>query len=310
MKKATLIATALILTLSSCQNEEKRNAEKPKPEPQEITKVAGIARIEPENGLLYIYANSMGTIINMPLKENEVVQKGEMLIGLDTKEDVAQLALEESKIKHHIATVNSANENLKSIHVDLQKAKEDLTLNNKLFSAKAITLQTLNDSKSKVQKLTTEYNKQLAVIEQIKSEKTEIDANTNYKKILLSEKSINATQNGKILEWSVNLGDYITVGQKLGRFAPEGALIAVTEVDELFADKVRLGMKADVLSQLDGHKIGEGEVIFVADFLKKKSLFSDENVEEDRRVRTVKIRLTPTSKAIINARVDCIITLK
>jgi len=93
---------------------------------------------------------------------------------------------------------------------------------------------------------------------------------------------------------------------KLNELQNEGAVI----VDELFADKVRLGMKVDVLSQLDGHKIGEGEVIFVADFLKKKSLFSDENVEEDRRVRTVKIRLNPTSKAIINARVDCIITLK
>jgi HlyD family secretion protein len=39
-------------------------------------------------------------------------------------------------------------------------------------------------------------------------------------------------------------------------------------------------------------------------------LFSDENTVEDRRVRTVKIRLSPQSSAIINARVDCIIKVK
>lgn len=308
MKQIILIGIAFMLSLSDCQNENKE-VEKHQTEPQEITKVVGIARIEPENGLLYIYANSTGTIINMPYKENAVVQKGDLLIGLDKKEDVAQLAQEQSKIKSHTSAVNSANESLKSIQADLQKAKEDAALNAKLFSAKAITLQTLNDSKAKVQKLTTEYNKQLAVIEQVKSERTEIDANINYKKLMLSEKSITATQNGKILEWNVHSGDYITVGQKLGRFAPEGPLLAVTEVDELFANKVQLGMKADIISQLDGQKIGEGEVVFVADFLKKKSLFSDENMVEDRRIRTVKILLTPTKKAIINARVDCVIKL-
>ncbi len=299
-----------MLGVSACKNKEKQLEENPISDPQEISKVTGIARIEPENGLLYIYAHSSGTIVNMPHSENDMVQKGDLLIGLDEKEDAAQLALEQSKISNHLASINAAKGNLMTINVDLEKAKADEKLNIELYAAKAITLQTLNDSKAKTQKLTTQYNLQLAEIEKVKSQRKEIDANIHHKKVLLAAKSIRATRNGKILEWDVSPGDYTTTGQKLGLFAPEGALIAVTEVDELFADKVQIGLKADVISQLDGQKIGEGEVVFVADFLKKKSLFSDENVVEDRRVRTIKIRLTPDSKAIINARVDCVINLK
>lgn len=310
IKQITLCGMAVMFAISSCKTEGKTEEEITNVVPQKITKVVGIARIEPENGLLYVYANSTGTIVNMTHKENDIVEKDAVLITLDQKADLAQLAMEKSKITSHSASVIAAEETLKTVNADLQKAKEDVALNEQLFAAKAITKQALNDSKVKAKKLIAEYNKQIAEVKKVKSQRTEIDATIKYKSILLSQKNITAPLKGKILQWDVHLGDYINSGQKLGQFAPEGPLVAVTEVDELFADKVQLGMKADILSQLDGQKIAEGDVVFVADFLKKKSLFSDENEVEDRRVRTVKIRLTPESKAIINARVDCIIKLK
>lgn len=299
-----------VLLFPSCKEDAKQESTITNNAPKEITRVLGIAKIEPENGLLYIYSNSNGTTTSMPYKENAVVKQGVVLIGLDSRSELSQIDVEKSKITAHNAAVAFAGENLKTINADLQKAKEDAALNEKLFVAKAITEQVLNDGKAREQKLITEYNKQLADIQQSKSKRSEIDANINYRNVLLAEKVITAPQNGKILQWDIHPGDYIAAGQKLGQFAPEGALVAVTEVDELFADKVQLGMKAEIISQLDGQKLGEGEVIFLADFLKKKSLFSDESVVEDRRVRTVKIRLSPASKAIINARVDCIIKLK
>lgn len=310
IKFCSIISMVSLIAFSSCKNENKEEAIASNSSPKEITKVVGIAKVEPENGLLYIYSKGSGTIVSIPHKENEKVKQGTLLIGLDNKAELSQIAIEKSKITSFNSSVVYAEENLKTINTDLQKAKQDVLLNEKLFSAKAITEQSLNDSKAKVIKLNADYNKQIADINQVKSKRAEIDANINNKSVLLSDKNIKAPLDGKILQWDVHIGDYITAGQKLGQFAPEGALIAVTEVDELFADKVKLGMKAEIISQLDGQKIGEGEVVFMAEFLKKKSLFSDESVVEDRRVRTVKIRLAPDSKAIINARVDCIIKLK
>jgi HlyD family secretion protein len=305
-----LFCIVMALSVISCKKTEQEAIQVVKTESKKIKKVFGIGKIEPEYGLLYIYANSDGKIVNIHHKENEIVNRNTVLISMDTKIENAQIALEKSKITAHTSSVIYAEKNLKSINVDLQKAKEDLLVYENLFVANVTTEQLLKDNRAKVQKLLAEYNKQLAEIEQVKSKRYEIDANINYKNVVLRDRIVTATHSGKVLQWDVHIGDYISAGQKIGQFAPKGALVVVTEIDELFAQNVQIGMKADILSQLNGQKIGDGEVVFLADFLKKKSLFSDENTVEDRRVRTAKIRLSPQSKAIINSKVNCIIIIK
>ena len=313
MKKnhISIIASVAILLFASCSNkDEQKNKKVESTAPNEITQVVGIARIEPEKGLLYIYSNANGKIESVNAIENDVVKQNSVLITLTQQTDEAELSMEKSKIASQNSAIESAEASAKAIQSDLQKAKADVELNEKLLAAKAITAQTLNDSKAKYDKLLFEYNKQLAGVNETKNKLTEIEANIKYKSAIINDKIIKAPFNGKVLQLDVHNGDYITTGQKLGQFAPEGSLVAVTEVDELFADKIKTGMKAEIISQLNGEKIGEGEVVFVAEFLKKKSLFSDETTIEDRRVKEVKIRLKSDTKIAINNRVDCIIKLK
>jgi HlyD family secretion protein len=313
MKKnhISIIASVAILLFASCSNkDEQKNKKVESTATNEITQVVGIARIEPEKGLLYIYSNANGKIESINAIENDVVKQNSVLITLTQQTDEAELSMEKSKIASQNSAIESAEASAKAIQSDLQKAKADVELNEKLLAAKAITTQTLNDSKAKYDKLLFEYNKQLAGVNETKNKLTEIEANIKYKSAIINDKIIKAPFNGKVLQLDVHNGDYITTGQKLGQFAPEGSLVAVTEVDELFADKINTGMKAEIISQFNGEKIGEGEVVFVAEFLKKKSLFSDETTIEDRRVKEVKIRLKSDTKIAINNRVDCIIKLK
>ena len=310
MKKiyqAIMIGLAFAM-LPSCTN-QKPDLTEEEATPAKIDKVVGVARIEPEKGLLYIYSTANGKIQSINADVNENVKQEAVLVSLENATDAAQLNIEESKILTQKAVIRSAEINANAILSDLQKAKEDVVLNEQLFAAKAITEQTLNDSKAKASKLQIEYQKQLSDVEQAKNKMAEINASVQYQQTVIASKQIKAPFDGKVLQWDIYKGDYVTVGQKLGQYAPDGALIAKTEVDELFAEKVKTGMKADIISQLNGEKIGEGEVVFVAGFLKKKSLFSDENTVEDRRVKEVKVRLKPETQIAINNRVDCIIYL-
>ncbi len=308
---ASIIATLGLAVFTSCSDtEEQSRKDSQTTAPPEITRVVGVARIEPEKGLLYIYSSASGKIESIQADENAIVNQDEILVSLEQVTDLAQLNQERSKISYQESAIQSAEANANAIQSDLQKANEDVTLNEKLLTARASTEQTLNDSKAKVAKLLFEYKKQQAEVSQTKNKMDEINANIQYKKAVMAEKQIRASFDGKILQWDVQKGDYINAGQKLGQFAPKGALVAVTEVDEVFADRVSIGMKAEIISQLDARKIGEGEVVFIAGFLKKKSLFSDENAVEDRRVREVRIRLNPTSQIVINNKVDCAIYLK
>ena len=313
--KNLFIISALICLLSSCSNNEKNSAASLQSDSTQsvqldIRKVTGVARIEPEKGLLYIYANANGRITKILAEENQQLAQGSVLLTLDNATDKALLEVEESKISAQISAIEASKQNEASLKNDLEKSQSDFALNKQLFEAKAITQQALTDSKAKVEKLSMDYAKAVAEKNQQVNKMEEIKANVNYRKNILAEKQLRTISSGKILQWDVHNGDYVTPGQKLGQFAPDGALVAVTEIDELFQDKVKEGMKADIFSQLNGEKIATGTVVYMADFLKKKSLFSDDNTVEDRRVREVKVRLNSNSKTIINSKVDCHIYLK
>jgi HlyD family secretion protein len=310
MKKVNqlLKISLAMLLLASCSN-EKKESKSTAVSPVKIDKVEGIARIEPEQGLLYIYSSANGTIENVNTSVNDKVKEGNVLINLENSTDIAQLNMEESKISSQKSTIQSAEMNANATLTDLKKAERDVSLNEQLFAAKAITEQTLNNSKAQVNKLQLDYKKLLSDKELAKNKLVEINAGIQYQKAVVGLKQIRAPYDGKVLQWDVHKGDYVTTGQKLGQFAPDGALIAKAEIDELFAGRIKTGMKAEIISQLNGEKIADGEVIFVGGYLKKKSLFSDENTVEDRRIKEVFVRLNTESKTTINSRVNCIIFL-
>ena len=81
-------------------------------------------------------------------------------------------------------------------------------------------------------------------------------------------------------------------------------------VDELLANRVQPGQKAVVRAIGTDKVLAEGDVIYAAPLLKKKSLFAETAGEqEDRRVREVKILLHDPKNLLLNARVECEISL-
>lgn len=307
--KFFLITSLLVCGFCSCTNNNGKSKEQAVIH-TEIESITGVARIEPENGLLSIYANSNGRINKIAALENQQIAEGSPLLILDNTVEKALLDVEQSKISTQSAAIEAATRNAESVKNDLDKATSDLRLNEQLFEAKGITLQALNDSRANVEKLTNDYAKAIAGQKEQASKMNEVKTNVNYRQALLNERVLNSAFAGYVLQWDVHNGDYVTQGQKLGQFAPNGPLAAVTEIDELFEDKVKIGMKAEVFSQLNGERIATGTVVYIANYLKKKSLFSDDNTVEDRRVKEVKVRLDDHSKVVINSKVDCTIYLK
>jgi HlyD family secretion protein len=277
---------------------------------QQATKVVGVARIEPENGIIDLKAGTDGKIISLLVKENDVVKKGQLLAVTDNSIYEAQLTQSAAKLQTQQAVIKTAQAQSTTIKTDWENAQRNYELNKKLFASKALTQDELDNSLYKMNKLQKDFEKTLADINQAKAKIGELNADINYYKTNLNQKRITASADGKILSLDVKAGYYVSANAKLGDFAPAGDIIAVTEVDEIFADRVSPGMKAEVQSQSTGEVLGKGEIVFVAAYLKKKSLFEDETTKEDRRVREVHIRLEPGSKVLIGARVDCIIFLK
>lgn len=296
-------AKEVALKLDSLKNAETTN-----------NRILGVARIEPELGIMNILAGTSGRISAVLIKENDDVQKGQQLVNIETTEEKAQLAQAKSKIGSQKALIQANKANLEAIEVDFENAQETYNRDVKLYAIKGQTKQILQESKTAMDKLAKDIDAAKATIKQSKSTIGELNADINFSRTVIKQKKVTAPVVGKILVLPIKIGEYVGVETQIAEFAPAGAYIAKTEVDELFADRVQLGQKAFILSQSTGDTLATGIVSFVAEYLKAKSLFKDQNTEqEDRRVREVHIRLNERAdgkKPLIGSRVDCLINLK
>lgn len=291
------------LKLDSLKNAETTN-----------NRILGVARIEPELGIINILAGTSGRISAVLIKENDDVKKGQPLINIEIAEEIAQLAQAKSKIGTQEAFIQANKAKLEAIEIDFRNAQETYERDAKLYAIKGQTKQILQESKAKMDKLEKDMDAAKATIKQSKSTIGELNADIKFSKTVINQKKVTAPVAGIILVLPIKIGEYVNFETQIAEFAPAGAYIAKTEVDELFAERVQLGQKAFILSQATGDTLATGKVSFAAKYLKVKSLFKDQNSEqEDRRVREVHIRLDEKAdgkKPLIGSRVDCLINLK
>jgi HlyD family secretion protein len=277
-------------------------------------RVLGVARIEPEKGIINIIAGTSGRILSVLINENDDVRKGQPLLTIETAEENAQLKQATSKIAAQKAIIETNKANIEAIKINFENAKETYERDVKLYAIKGQTQQAVQNSKATMDKLEKDVDAAKANLGESNSKIGELNADINYFKTVVKQKKVIAPFAGKILVLPVKKGEYVGNDTQIAEFAPAGAYIAKTEVDELFAERIKLGQKAYILSQLNGDTLATGVVSFAAEYLKTKSLFKDQNKEqEDRRVREVHIRLDAKAdgkKPLIGSRVDCLINLK
>jgi len=162
-----------------------------------------------------------------------------------------------------------------------------------------------------VQDLRQQIRASEAQVKQTQGRIRELRADIDYASTVAGQKTVKAPANGTLLSLDAKVGQYLTNSQSIGDFAPAGPLVAVTEIDELFALQVQPGQKAYVRPQGSTERLATGTVILASPYLRKKSLFSDNAASlEDRRVREVRVQLDNPGKVILGARVECILDVR
>lgn len=276
-----------------------------------IQQIIGIARIEPAGEVITINAETNGFVEAVQFAENQQVQAGDVLVRLAAAVERAQLQQAQSRIKTQQAVIVAAQATLAALEVKLANAQNTYQRNLKLAQGNAATAQTVDDSKYAVEDYQKQIAAQQANLAQQQARLEELRADIGLSQTQLEQKTLRAPLTGTFLSCTVKPGNYITSTTVLGEFARPGDYLALTEVDELYALRVKLGQKAFVRNQGTRTVLATGQVVYVAPYLKKKSLFSDsaDNLE-DRRVREVKVQLDNSAKVLIGSRVECVIELQ
>ncbi len=311
MKNISIIFLLFLISCGSPKNEEQKKQAQDKKIETDIDKIVGIANIEPAGKILPLTSEINGIITEILVKANDTVRAGQTIMMLDYKVESAQLSQAKSKLNTQQAVINSAQANVSSLEVRLANAKSNFDRNQNLFNGGAATQQTLDDSRFQFQQLQKDIQASQATIAQQQGRLSELQSDVNYYQTLVDRKLIKAPTNGKILSIDTKIGASITNNSTLGDFAPAGNLIAITEIDELFANKIKIGQNAHIRPQGTTEILGKGKVIFTAPYLKKKSLFADkaENLE-DRRIREIHVELEKNDNILIGSRLECVIFIK
>ncbi|MDX1907426.1 MAG: efflux RND transporter periplasmic adaptor subunit [Bacteroidia bacterium] len=275
-----------------------------------ISQIVGIANIQPLAEIIPITPEAAGKIVRIGAAEGVRVEKGSVLLELDHTVEGAQVDQASAKLATQQAVISTQQATIASLRVRLDQARTTHERNVKLHAGNALTLQQLQDSEAAWKTLEQDLAGASAALQQQERRLKELQTDVAYFKTLVQKKYVFAPLSGSVLALDAKLGEYVQPAVQVGEFAPEGNLMAITEVDELFASRVSIGDKAYIRPQGGEDTIATGRVVFAAPYLKKKSLFSDGAANlEDRRVREVRVELNPAQGLLIGARVECVILI-
>jgi multidrug resistance efflux pump len=308
MRPAFFISLPL-LTLMSCGG-------KPEPPPAPTAPVTapelvmGVANIEPLARTLDLTAEATGIVDRILVQPNDTVQQGDTLLVLRNALERAKSDQKAAALTTQRNAVDAATEEIASAKADLDLATAELQRSEALFTSGAATAQDRDQKRADAGKKAAQLRALEARQREASAKVRELEADLRSSHADLGRTIVLAPADGLVLSIDTRIGSAAASNSKLGTFAPKGPLMAVTEVDELFADQVKLGDKAFIRPQGRMDTLSAGTVVFAAPSLSSKSLFSGQATDlEDRRVREVRVQLD-RSDVLIGSRVDCVIMLK
>jgi len=277
----------------------------------DVSEVVGVGKVEPEQEIISLAAATGGVVKEIYRNDGDIIKKDEPLVRLDDELELIKV----SQLKNQYNAQKSQEEidklNLLESEARLSNKRKLLQSVRTLESKGAETTQTLDDLETEVTSLSLTVEKNRASVNLSSSRLMELAEQVRYAEAEALKKILRSPYEGILLEMHIEKGSAVTQFEKYGEVAPAGPMTVRTEVDELFAGRLSMGLDADIRFIGSDSVVARGKVIFLSPYLKKKSLFSQKaNDQEDRLVREVRIKLEGDNGLILNSKVESVIKLK
>jgi multidrug efflux pump subunit AcrA (membrane-fusion protein) len=305
-----LITAGLIISASCSQNETLSPSELERSLNYEPEQVVGIGRIEPKLRILDLTSEVPGIVKEINFFPGDLVKKKQIILSLVSTLEKARVEQKKAQIQTQKSRIMAAEAALSAVKIRTENARVNFMRAKSLYEKNAETKNYFDQAK-------TEYDALLEETKRLEAELVAAKDLLNQERVTLelaqkelSLKSVKAISNGKLLSLDITVGSYLYAGRAFGAFAPQSPLIARCEIDELFADQIKVGQEAHIRKQGETRRLVEGMVSFVGHYLRRQSIFSDE-VDElvDLRVREVEISLENGTELLIGSRIECVIEL-
>jgi multidrug resistance efflux pump len=277
----------------------------------DVSEVVGVGKVEPEQEIISLAAATGGVVKEIYRKDGDIIKKDEPLVRLDDELELIKVSQLKSQYNAQKSQEEIDELNLRESEARLSNKKKLLQSVRTLESKGAETTQALDDLETEVTTLSLTTEKNRSSVNLSSSRLRELAEQVRYAEAEASKKILRSPYDGILLETHIKKGSALTQFEKYAEVAPAGPMTVRTEVDELFAGRLKQGLDADIRFVGSDSVVARGKVIFLSPYLKKKSLFSQKaNDQEDRLVREVRIKLEGDNGLIMNSKVESVIKLK
>lgn len=278
---------------------------------EEVKDIQAVGKIVPSVADVVISSMVAGRINKILVSEGDSVRIGQALLEMERGEadlDVQQAKLQLDRLG---ADLKVAQEEVRKAELVVDERRQKYETSRRLLERNAETKETvaldyssLQQQESTLKGLKKKLESQkLAMAEQgIVVQK----AAKQQKELLVS-----ALGSGIVSDLNMSVGQQVSSNEELGRIVKVDNPIVEAEVDELFANEVKIGQEVLIYPMPNKQEGNRGVIIYVNPILSNKSIFYETaNEAQDRRVRRIKIQIKDRTDLVINTKVDCVIKIR
>ncbi|MFA5256996.1 MAG: efflux RND transporter periplasmic adaptor subunit [Opitutales bacterium] len=246
------------------------------------SQVTASGTIEPKVEVV-ISSEVSGEIVDLPVNDGDRVEKGQLLVRIDTE-------LLELQVKQQEAYILSAMANAEQMRVQMNRAQQVLADQTRLFESKFVSEDSLRAAKADADARTAQYNSAMAQISQQQMQLDQAKKN-------LGKASIFSPMDGIVSSRSVELGERVVgtrdfSGTEIMRVADFAVMELAIDVNETDVVKVAVGDQAALTIDAISDTPFSGTVVEIA------SSASNSNSNEDAVTFKVKVRIGEADERI------------
>jgi multidrug resistance efflux pump len=305
-----ILLSSIAILIVACSGKQEPAAAPSTTTPMRVREIVGIGRVEPATRVVALATTAGGIVREVVARDGQRVHAGDVLLRLDDAAEVLALSVAEQKVATQQAQLAAEEAAITEAIVKRENKQRERATSEVLVGTGAETRQQLDAVSTEEKALAATIARATASAAAARATVAELRVAVQQAVHDKDLRTMRAPTDGTVLEIPVSVGAALPLYATYAQFAPASSTVVRCEVDELFAAQLRIGLPVSVRAIGSTAALASGVVQSVSPFLKRKSIFSEKvGDQEDRRVREVVVSIADPGALLINAKVECVITL-
>lgn len=209
-------------------------------EPTEVIETYKVDGTVMSNNNAKVSTKIMAKVKEIYVKEGDRVSKGQLLAVLDTEDIDQQIKEAKAGLEEIDKAKKEVLAGLKGARTGYQFAKKTYERFKKLYEARAIPRQKLDEIETKMIGAKSQLDMLNAKLEQIKAKEKQIKAKLKYAEVMKGYAFVYSPFDGLVIKKMANIGDMAAPGMPLFIIGDKN-LRFFSQIDEQLFDKVNIG---------------------------------------------------------------------